>query len=311
MPHLHFNALGKYLTLNGNRSHECTVSPCDSVDICYSENDISKLPAIFQLKVQNSKPVMSEFFTAIDWQRGHFEIIIKPPSLITECKCIHTMSVKTKLKTHTLNVYSEQQCYYCIDTDDAFITKKLECEFTDFVIKASNSMPCYITLTACSCDKKYVAVFQYTDDYRTLFEAVCDAYQFIDDGIVIYDKPLDMLNRTVKRKFTFTENQYKLVEISFERNRRIRYIDKLVPYEFLESVYYRDYDYAVGLLCPSLRDYPIDRLLPNFYKLSPPKYFDCNAIALLCRSDKMDYATYYSFETENGQITSIRPLDNL
>lgn len=311
MPHLHFDALGKYLTLNGKRSHECVVSPCDSVDVCYSESDIFKLPSIFQLKINNSRPVPSEFFTAIDWQRNHFEIKINVQSLNKECQCVHTASVKTKFKTHILNVFSEQSCYYTVDTDDAFITKKLECEFSEFVLKASNSSPCFLTLTAHSVSKKYVAVFRYTDDYQTLFEAVCDKFQFTDDGIIIYDNPKDMLNRTIRRKFTYTDNQYRLVELTFERNRRIRYIDKLVPYEFLESVYYRDYDYASGLLCPTLRDYPIDRLLPDFYRISPPKYFECNAVALLCHKDTLDYASYYSFETENGQITSIRPLDSL
>ena len=209
---------------------------------------------------------------------------------------------------HCLTCHIDDFYKISVETQDELITLNVPCrvrdvKFSCIPISSGQLLSIFASLEN---GKTYVGALHYKDDYTLLLDICCDEVCAEEDGLRVCDNLHDTLNRKCVRKLSFCKECFVEKSRHFENHCLHNYIDEVLPYAFVESVFYGDEDYARSFLSNTLRDCDLQDILGNYVGICDCLEYKPFEITLLYSDCDGLYTKTFRFEVEHGKILKIR-----
>lgn len=312
---IYFDIGNNLLLVNGvlNPSGYLQANNGDRFGLIYSCQNQTFFPLILKLEIVDFRPQFSGNAHITNCGDNIYIVKLLPQSYakMLPPDIYHQCSVDNK-PTHYVTAFCQGDYYITIETGQEIITFETQCKLCNIVLKSQNiSSGKLIILSADSHDdKKYLAIISYYGDYKLLFHAHCDKFNFNQKGLEIVDNIDDMLSHTITRQFAFENNNYQEKSRNFICRHDNYIIDELIGYAFIECLYWKDFDRCKRYCIHDNLVEGIAKKLGNFSTIIHKPYlkYKPNRIALKYEQAEQSYLRYFDFEISHGKIIDVTPL---
>lgn len=219
--------------------------------------------------------------------------------------CYIRKSVVCKDVTHLLSCSANREYCITIETRDEIVSLPLPTRADDAVIKAkalSDGQLLYVEANL--CDKKYIAVLHYADDYTLLLSLLCDDVCIDESGIVVKDILHDCMQRTCVRTLSFDGECFREKARYFQYDCKRNFPDEIIPYVFLESLGCGDDETARSLCCAGLQNKDWHETFKDFVTICDSTEYSPYRVVLAYGDDGF-YTRTFDFEVDSGKIYSV------